>query len=618
MKNFPQSNYNISHNDVLYTLIKDDVSFQDDLSFFNHNIVNNGDVQYVSGLGMYFSSVSKYLDINTPNDIVLYDNDFTISMCVFFSSVSNVCLLDICDDINKRFSFRINEGSNGLYCYLGNIKYGASYTFNSGMMYHVCWTRKYNTLFAFVNGQKIFEQKLNPVFTIGYGKVRIGYILTGTVSGVSNFYLNNVRITNNICRYITDFEPIFNNIKINNIVNINSCKNTNDNLDLIIDQSYSSNNRKPIIENDIKLLPHQTLNIDLESYSSLLETDFEISFIMYVLEGMDKIILSNSGIYTPWGLKYSNGKLEWKTSNGQIFSSNVELRKGWNNIVITRKDNIFCFYINSVRDEEYYDDSNYSNIDQLVIGNPVGYDREILYKRLSKTEKKYSIYNFTIPSNWKFSNIYFKITVLNDLKLSGDFVIKSQIFRTNIDEQYVNYDNLINSNATYCSFISTEIVKSFILKSFIYELDNDSNNTIYTIVINREIDNPEDNFQDDIKILSIRAVLMPDTTEKTEDPNIFYYDIVDKNISTQIYNIDLSTDSFSKLNTGIKNIEYTLPLPDQNKKQINIYAPIGRDCIVHASTLGDYKNNINAISFLQFFSYHNKWYILVNKNFTKI
>jgi len=618
MKNFPKAIFNISNNDLLYLPMNmyGSESFIDK-SFHNHSISNLNNILQVSDYGGLFNSNLKYLDIPVPNNIYVEDREFTIELMCYFNTINNVCLLDIGSISSSKFSLRINEsGSSNVCCMLGYNSYIISSNIIIEKWYNICWTRQYDTLFGFINGTKFLETNISNK-SIGFGPVRIGFPLTGSIVGSNNFYLKNVRISND-CRYVDSYIPCNMTLPELTIVNINSGKSTN------INNTDVSSNTNIKLSDTTKTINLKSLQNDDQSILNIINLSSNTFYNDFTIEGYffipditkQYLLVSPFGILNSWGIQILNEKLVWNNLFSTKYFTSLYIRQGWNHIAICKKDSTISIYLNTIRDQQLVDSNEYPIIgDSISIGRVVEYSRYITSKSLAKSSNSSTIHTFNIPENWLNSVIYFKIGYLNEMESIGDVILNINIYKTDIGNKFINFDNLILSQTNFIFIDGTRKFKEIILNSSISEFETDSMNYFYTIIITRLPNLELDTFPDDFKIVSIKAVLMSDTKYKLQDPDISYLDLEIIN-NSQDYNVPL-TDSDKIINTGFsKPINYYLPIPTEEYLQLNFNTTVGKKIYIY-SPLGIFENMISKVNLIQFLSYDDEWNIISNNNFSK-
>jgi hypothetical protein len=615
MKNFPKAVFNISNDDAFYSNMDNYGSSNFiDRSFYNHTIINSNNVLQISGYGALFDSNIKYLNILYPNNINIEDREFTIDLMVYFNTVNNVCLLEICEISNSKLSLRVNESGNGTSCSLGLTRYDINSSIVSGRWYHICWSRNFDLLFGFINGVKLFETNINGK-SIGLGNIRIGYPLSGIVGGVSNFYLKNIRITTNVCRYSHSFAPITIPLPTPTILNTNSDNSNNfgytniaSTIKLDLSNTIKTINLNSIINPSYSIL--KLINIP----DIIGSGEFTIEFYIYIqnLTG-SYLILTPIGVLNSWGLQILNDILIWTNNNNDKYYSTPSIKLGWNHICISRKLNIIRIWLNTNLEHSIIDSSIYIIPDNtLSIGQIVGYHRGIYYKSFLKRLNISTIHTFVIPDNWIGSIIYFKLGYfLNSLSF-GNIILNVNIYKSRIHNNFIDYDNLLISQFNIISIKgSLNKFKEVVLKTTIHDLETVSRTECYTILITRVSTNINDTYLEDFNVLYIKALLMPDIKTKITDPIILYSSIDSVNTVSD-YNVEL-IDNGKIFNAGCKELDYYLPLPEENFKQLNFNNSPGKNSKIY-SQLGIFTSNISKSNILQFYSYDNEWQIITNVN----
>jgi len=616
MKNFPKAIYNISNNDVFYSSMSnyDSTSFFD-ISTCNHTINNDSNILQVSGYGALFDSSQKYLDILSPNRINIWDKDFTIEIECYFNSNVRLCLLDIYELTSNNLSIRINESGNGLFCIFNNTRYDILTSFSTGKWYHFCWVRKFNMLLGFINGVKLLEISIPSTYTINSGKVRIGSTISNISLGDSNFYMKNLRISYG-SRYNDSFSPNNNQIYLSSKVNINSGYSTHNyeysekiNLLTLKDIKYSSY---------IKTINHQSVQLDFQTIlllnsisDQIFSNSFTLEFYIYISDiNKNYVLASPQGLLNSWSLEILNKKLVFNDNNLNKIYSTSDVRTGWNHVAVSRNTSTLRIYLNISKEIEITNSEIFKiSYNSLVFGKIIGYSRDLCYKIFKKQFNCSTIHSFNLSQNWLNCIIYFKLGYVNDLNLSGDVIFLANIYKTSLNNIYINYKNLLISQYSTITIDPTKKYKEIILFTTVSEYDTDLTSDIFTITLTRLSNHSLDTYPADLKISSIKAVLMPDVKIKTSDPVILYNNTEVNDIYSN-YTSELS-DTGKLGNPIYTNLEITLPEPTENFIQLNYNSPQCKTTVIYSST-GRFISYASQNNLIQFLSYNNSWHVIVN------
>ena len=152
---------------------------------------------------MYFDGTGDFLTIPGNPALAFGAGDFTIEMWINPDVISNNGIIQI-----SQVTGGLDQNYNSLAISLQALYYGSSYSsyniFSAGVWQHVALTRQGPTLRLFKDGvQALIIQNNTSNFT--YSNVVIGgYYSTGYLF---KGYLDDVRITKGVARYVSNFTP---------------------------------------------------------------------------------------------------------------------------------------------------------------------------------------------------------------------------------------------------------------------------------------------------------------------------------------------------------------------------------------------------------------------------
>jgi hypothetical protein len=156
------------------------------------------------GFSMFFDGTGDYLHLPATQNLIL-NGDFTIEMWVYPTNVTgSFNLLALGNEAASRYVVFITNGAivTNLYGF-SSVTLGGSISINTWT--HVALSRYGSTIRCFVNGVQTANTETNSS-TFGNGNAaKVGSDASGT--GVYVGYIDDLRITKGIARYITNFTP---------------------------------------------------------------------------------------------------------------------------------------------------------------------------------------------------------------------------------------------------------------------------------------------------------------------------------------------------------------------------------------------------------------------------
>ena len=194
-----------------------DLAMQNNLETVGNAQVSTSVVKYGTG-SLSFDGNTGYL--TAPNKPVyqLGAGDFTIECWINFSSLStNRGILYFASAYDSLFSYGLQWASNTLYFWYSTSGGAASYvsapwTPSTGTWYYLTVTRSGSNLKFFINGTQIgTTQSLSGVTLYpSTANLLVGGELGGSggsLPGKMNGYIDDLRITNGLARYTSNFTP---------------------------------------------------------------------------------------------------------------------------------------------------------------------------------------------------------------------------------------------------------------------------------------------------------------------------------------------------------------------------------------------------------------------------
>lgn len=181
-----------------------------DSSIWPKEIVASG--ANISTNSSKFGDSSGYFDIgdnikiSAHKDFDLGSKDFTIEFWSNMSGYGNTGTGNILSIYNNNtFSIKAHSGAYLLYANTGTV-ISSSGTPILGSWNHLAFVRHDQKMFLYING--ILDNEVSIAANTNYGSNNAMYI--GAVSGTSDSYhgyLNDLRLTTNKCRYLSNFNP---------------------------------------------------------------------------------------------------------------------------------------------------------------------------------------------------------------------------------------------------------------------------------------------------------------------------------------------------------------------------------------------------------------------------
>jgi hypothetical protein len=188
-----------------------DLAMQNNLQTVGSAQVSTSVVKYGTG-SIFINGNTNYLcnysqqAINATN---FGTGDFTIETWIYFNDTSGIQgIIDDASNISAAGTqkWTINKDGSGNLCFgqhsVGNILTYA-WSPSTGTWYYITITRASGTLRMFINGN-IVASTSNSTNFASSGGVQIGI---GASFNSLNGYLDDLRITNGIARYTTNFTP---------------------------------------------------------------------------------------------------------------------------------------------------------------------------------------------------------------------------------------------------------------------------------------------------------------------------------------------------------------------------------------------------------------------------
>ena len=166
------------------------------------------------GASLAFDGNGDYLALGDVSSQLVLGGDFTIELFVWFNSLSG--FQSICQSIWNSggfFLFHHLDHPNKVSFYVNNFSSGVPILVQSSSMatntfYHVAVTRAGNTFKLFING--VLESSATSTLATITRPVEFVGIYSDGFSSVSfglNGYLDEIRITKGVARYVANFTP---------------------------------------------------------------------------------------------------------------------------------------------------------------------------------------------------------------------------------------------------------------------------------------------------------------------------------------------------------------------------------------------------------------------------
>ncbi|MDP1956268.1 MAG: LamG-like jellyroll fold domain-containing protein [Polaromonas sp.] len=189
------------------TTFTDSSTIAKTLTRFGSTSISTADAKF-GGSSAYFDGVNSYLSIPPSTDLTFATADYTVELWVKFNAVGAFRRLVSSTTSGfaaGTFNLRLTSG-NHFYAYSGGAAgVTSSVTVATGVWYHLAVTRQSGMMRLFVDGvlqgsESSSGSTTEPIKSIG------GYYAAGN-NEYHNGYLDDIRITKGVARYIANFTP---------------------------------------------------------------------------------------------------------------------------------------------------------------------------------------------------------------------------------------------------------------------------------------------------------------------------------------------------------------------------------------------------------------------------
>ena len=183
-----------------------DNAMMNDLATVGNAQISTSVKKYGTG-SMYFDGSGDYLYINKNQPLTLGSGDFTVECWVYFTSVSGTqVIIDDYDSAATGWQLWINASVIKFYSGTANLLSGTT-TLTTGNWYHVAVSRSGSSLKMFLNGAVEASTTSSVAYTNATNPVLIGGQAAGGPTSYLFGYIDDLRITKGVARYVANFTP---------------------------------------------------------------------------------------------------------------------------------------------------------------------------------------------------------------------------------------------------------------------------------------------------------------------------------------------------------------------------------------------------------------------------
>jgi len=340
-------------------------------------------------------TANNYIQLDSPTNLTFGTNDFTIEFWVKFAAQGAYTLFD-----NRPFN------TNGLYVTMGyDSSIGFQVAYNSitpisvgaaaplNAWHHIAYVRSGGLVSFFVNGKKILTS-----YSLGSSAVNFAYnkcMMLGNAylngNGFNmNGWIDNVRITNGVARYLGNFDPSF-SLPDSSISYVDS---------------YLPNVKLLMHGEDLTDAAGNPMTVTGTVTSSATQAKFGSKSLQFngtsvIKTGINPGLATGTGDFTAecWAYPTSanpntngstliswkdavgtastgavgfrnDGKLEWGTNGGKIASASVNYTPNtWQHVAVTRASNVIYLFYNGNLVGSYSDTNSFTAPAGVAIGN---------------------------------------------------------------------------------------------------------------------------------------------------------------------------------------------------------------------------------------------------------
>jgi len=178
-----------------------DGTMKNDLETAGNAQISTAVVKYGSG-SMYFDGSGDYLRPNSGNIFNFGTGDFTVEFWLYLNATTAQTFID-CRP-GSAGDYILFDYDPTLRLYVGSTTVLSGKSLSTGQWYHIALARSGSTVKYFVNG----VQEASATMTTNLLSASNPYIGSNYVPGAYlNGYIDDLRITKGIARYITNFTP---------------------------------------------------------------------------------------------------------------------------------------------------------------------------------------------------------------------------------------------------------------------------------------------------------------------------------------------------------------------------------------------------------------------------
>ena len=178
-----------------------DGTMKNDLETVGNAQISTSVVKYGSG-SMYFDGSGDYLRPNSGNIFNFGTGDFTVEFWLYLNATTAQTFID-CRP-GSAGDYILFDYDPTLRLYVGSTTVLSGKSLSTGQWYHIALARSGSTVKYFVNG----VQEASATMTTNLLSASNPYIGSNYVPGAYlNGYIDDLRITKGIARYITNFTP---------------------------------------------------------------------------------------------------------------------------------------------------------------------------------------------------------------------------------------------------------------------------------------------------------------------------------------------------------------------------------------------------------------------------
>lgn len=179
-----------------------------DRSRWQHTFTVNGDAQIKTdvklfeGSSYYSGGNGNWINAASSSAFGFANRDFTVEGWFYAPSPSagNKVVIDFRS--SQAYVFGFNAGVTPYY-WDGSDKF-SSESFSASTWNHVAWVRRSGNMHMYLNGLSVFTPTSSSINS-STASVRIGTDQSGNFA--QPIYISNLRITNGVARYVTNFSP---------------------------------------------------------------------------------------------------------------------------------------------------------------------------------------------------------------------------------------------------------------------------------------------------------------------------------------------------------------------------------------------------------------------------